>query len=88
MKKIISIILATITIIMTIGLVGCSAYNKTIADFNYQYDRAIIRLANDEVIEVKVDEWCDYEGEQIQIKAEDGTIYLTSSYRCDLINDK
>lgn len=97
MKKILAILLAVIVIL---GLVGCGSAaannnNSTSGWFsNYDhldtvrgYHRAIIKLANDEVIEVKVKKWCDYEGEQIQITAEDGTVYLTSSFRCDLIRD-
>lgn len=87
MKKIISIIAVVLVIIASVGLVGCSAYNKQIIDLNYQFDRAIIQLANGEVVECKVKSWSDYEGEQIQVVSEDGTIYLTSSYRCDLIKD-
>ena len=87
MKKILSIILAAIVVLCCVGFVGCSAYNKQIIDLNYSYNRAIIQLANGEVVECKVDKWSDYEGEQIQIIAEDGTVYLTSSYRCDLIKD-
>ena len=87
MKKIISIIAAVLVFIASVGLVGCSAYNKQIIDLNYQFDRAIIQLANGEVVECKVKSWSDYEGEQIQVVSEDGTIYLTSSYRCDLIKD-
>lgn len=95
MKKVLAILLAVIAIL---GLVGCGSasadsdkspvYNKDMFDFVYGYDRAIIKLANDEVIEVKIKKWTDYEdGEQIQITAEDGTVYLTSSFRCDLIKD-
>lgn len=94
MKKVLAILLAVITLI---GLVGCGAasadndkspiYNKDNFDFVRGYNRAIIKLANDEVIEVKVKKWTDYDGEQIQITAEDGTVYLTSSFRCDLIRD-
>lgn len=68
------------------ALAGCG--NQTFIDTNYTYDRAIIKLANDEVIEVEVKEWRDYEdGEQLQIITPDGTVYLTSSTRCDLIRD-
>ena len=87
MKKIISIILAALVIVACFGFVGCSAYNKQIIDLNYSYDRAIIQLANGEVVECKIKKWSDYEGEQLQITAEDGTVYLTSSLRCDLIKD-
>lgn len=82
MKKLLGILLG---IILIIGLTGC---NAAVFDTNYTYDRAIIHLANDEVIEVEIKTWCDYDGEQLQIEAKDGTIYLTNSFRCDLINDK
>ena len=67
-------------------LTGCG--NKDMLDFNYTYDRAIIQLVNGEVVEVEIDKWTDYDGEQLQIISKDGTIYLTSSFRCDLIRDK
>ena len=36
--------------------------------------------------DTRIKTWTDYDdGEQIQVVAEDGTVYLTSSYRCDLI---
>lgn len=78
--------LLTIGAALCIGaLAGCG--NQTFWDTNYTYDRAIIKLANDEVIEVEVKEWCDFEGEQLQIITPDGTVYLTNSTRCDLIRD-
>ena len=82
MKKLLGIFLG---VVMLIGMTGC---NAAVFDTNYTYDRAIIQLANGDVIEVKVKQWCDYDGEQLQIIAEDGTVYLTNSFRCDLINDK
>ena len=58
--------------------------NKMYYDSNY-FDTAIIDLHN-EVITVEVESWTDFEdGEQLQIKAKDGTVYLTSSYNCTLI---
>ena len=61
------------------------AYNKTWFDTQYSFDTAIIDL-HSEVITVKVKQWTDYEdGEQLQIIAEDGTVYLTSSYNCTLV---
>ena len=60
---------------------------KKIFDTTYTFDRAIIKLANDEIIEVEIKVWTDYDGEQLQIVAKDGTVYLVSSYRCDLIKD-
>lgn len=65
-------------------LTGCNN-NHQIIDTTYKYDTAIIKLANDDVIIVDVKSWKDYEGEQLQITANDGTVYLTNSFRCDLI---
>lgn len=72
---------------MIIGLstTGC---NYAMVDTTFKYDTAIIKLANDEVIVVEVKSWTDYDGEQLQITGEDGTVYLTNSYRCDLIKSK
>lgn len=61
--------------------------NRQILDTNYTFDKAIIDLHN-EVITVEVETWKDYDGEQLQIKAKDGTVYLTSSYNCTLIKTK
>ena len=82
MKK----ILLTFMVTLFIGtiLTGC---NKTIFDTTYEYDYAIICLPDGTIIEGTVEEWCDYEGEQLQVKI-DGNIYLTSSYNCTLINKK
>lgn len=65
---------------------GCG--NRDMFDTNYTYDRAIIELANGEIVDVKIKQWRDYDGEQVQIIAEDGTVYLTSSMRCDLIRSE
>lgn len=83
MKKIIAILMTLILVIVC--FTGCG--NMDMWDTVYTYDRAIIQLANGEVIEVEIDKWATYEGEQIQIIADDGTIYLTNSFRCDLIQD-
>lgn len=65
---------------------GCG--NKDYIDTVRTYDKAIIQLANGDVVETKIKAWRDYDGEQLQVTAEDGTVYLTSSFRCDLINSK
>ena len=83
-KKVLVTILATT---MILGLTGCG--NKDLWDTNYTYDRAIIGLPNGESVEVEIKQWRDYDaGEQIQIVTDDGTVYLTSSFNCTLINDK
>lgn len=74
-------------IIILCGALSTGCGNQTILDTNYTFDRAIIQLANGEVVDVKIKQWGDYDGEQLQIIAEDGTVYLTSSFRCDLIKE-
>ena len=55
------------------------------ADFNYGYDYAIINI-DGEYQKIEIDAWRDYEdGEQLQITAKDGTVYLTSSFNCTLV---
>lgn len=73
-----------ITFALAAVLCGC---NMQIIDTTYTYNRAIISLQNGEVLEVDVKSWADYEGEQLQIIATDGTVYLTNSINCTLIQD-
>ena len=66
-------------------LTGCG--NKTFIDTTYTFDKAIIRLPNDEVIEGKVQSWTDYErGDQIQVKI-NGNVYLVHSEDIVLIQE-
>lgn len=92
--KIRNFLINGLIIALTVFLIGCanpgeaSAYNKQFFDLNYSFDTAIIDLHN-EVVTVDVKSWTDYEdGEQLQIIAKDGTVYLTSSYNCTLIKSK
>lgn len=64
---------------------GCG--NRDIVDTNYTYDKAIIRLPNDEIKEIEIKKWRDYDGEQIQIIAKDGTVYLVSSFNTALVRE-
>ena len=74
--------------ILSIGgayLTGCG--NKTFIDTTYTFDKAIIRLPNDEVIEGTVQSWTDYEnGDQIQVKI-NGNVYLVHSEDIVLIQE-
>lgn len=83
---VVAVFLFAIMIIAIIFCGGCG--NKDLLDTVYTYDKAIIKLANREVVEIKIKNWTDYDGEQLQVTAEDGTVYLTSSFRCDLIKTK
>lgn len=77
MKKILAIMMCCLL------LTGCGNYN--LVDFNYDFDKAIIKMPNGDVIEVNISTWSDSEGEQITIVSEDGTVYLVSANNCILI---
>ena len=47
----------------------------------------MIRWPDGSVKELKIDKWRDYDGEQIQIRAEDGKVYLISSANAVLVRD-
>ena len=84
MKKKILVAGLLVTILTTFA--GCG--NKAIIDTKYTFNKAIIDVGN-EVIAIEVENWKDYEdGEQLQIVAKDGTVYLTSSFNCTLIEEK
>lgn len=85
-KKIICIILMlTITVCI---LCGCKNYKGyDFIDTHYHFDRAIIRMPDDSVIEVEIAKWKDAEGEQLTITTKDGKRYLVSSINCILIED-
>lgn len=80
------IFVALLALCAIVLFTGCG--NKDYIDTVRTYDKAIIQLANGDVVETKIKAWRDYDGEQLQVTAEDGTVYLTSSFRCDLINSK
>lgn len=84
MKKLSACIL--LAIILILSLASC---NFDLVDTQFEYDTAIITLHDGERIEVSIEKWRDYEdGEQLQITATDGTVYLVSAYNCILIDKK
>ena len=71
MKKL--IILAAL--LCTLLLTGC---NNAIIDVNFKFDKAIIKISDEETIEVEVKRWQDYDNSDVvQVTATDGTVYLT-----------
>lgn len=74
-----------LTIIVLLFTVACA--NRDIWDTNRTYDRAIINFGNDNIIEIEIKQWRDYDGEQFQIIDKDGNIYLCSSFNTVMIND-
>ena len=86
-KNIIKIIITIVILIAYIfGLLALTGCNKDIFDTNYTYHKAICEIGG-EYKEIKIKQWSDYEGEQIQIIAKDGNTYLVSSVNCTLIKE-
>lgn len=88
------IVLIIITVVI-IGLVIFSIFksiysrtagNKTAIDLKYKYEKAIVYM-NGEKLELDIDTWSDYDGEQLQIITKDGTVYLISSFNTILIGE-
>lgn len=86
-------IVGTVIILIFIGVIGFGVFkfifsrtvgNKTAIDMKYKYEKAIINLEG-EKLEIDIDTWSDYDGEQLQIIAKDGTVYLVSSFNTILV---
>ena len=81
MKKIAALALV---IALIVGLTACG--NQMFLDTVYTFDTAIIKMPDGEVLTVEIEKWSDYEdGDQLQIIAKDGTVYLVHSTNCVLV---
>lgn len=66
-----------------LGVTGCNYQMVDTAAFKFDY--AIIRLANDEIVEGEIESWRDFEdGDSIQVKI-DGEMYLVHQTDATLI---
>lgn len=81
-KKLIAFAAAA-SLLASISLASC---NRQVFDFNYNFDRAIIKLADGTVISGKCESWRDYDGEQMQIKI-NGVTYLVHAANLTLIDE-
>ena len=73
-------------VLMLVMLAGCG--NIDVIDTNWSFDKAMIKLPNDECIVVDVKSWRDYaDGDMVQITDDADTVYLTSSYNVVLIKE-
>lgn len=61
-------------------------FNYDLIDTNLSFNKAII-MKEDTCVIFSITEWCDYEGEQLQLKIENGPTILTASYDTILVND-
>lgn len=68
--------LIAMAILVTILVVTCCSCNMQVFDVTYRYDYAYVYLPNGKVVEGKVDSWCDYESDAVQVVI-NGTTYLT-----------
>ena len=73
-------------VIPAAALLLCGCGNRDMWDTNYTYHKAICEIGG-EVKEIKIRQWRDYDGEQIQIIGKDGKTYLVSSNKCVLIRE-
>ena len=70
---------------LALGLAGCG--NLDMFDTNYTYHYAITKWPDGTVKKIEVEQWTDYEGEQVQIISTDGNIYLLSMNSTVLVRD-
>lgn len=61
-------------------------FNYDLVDFHFGFNKVLIVKDNSVAI-LPVEEWCDYEGEQIQIKVKNGPTILSAAYHTILVND-
>ena len=76
MKKTIAAVM-----ILVLGFTSCcllrGCNNRSLGDFTYSFEQAVIRMPNGDIVEGRVDSWLDFEdGDQIQVKI-NGQTYLT-----------
>ena len=63
-----------------------SNFNYDLIDTKYNFNKIII-LKEDSCVILPITEWCDYEGEQLQVKIKNGPTLLTAAYDTILVND-
>lgn len=83
MKRKHLITMTILIVLLALTVIVLTACNKQILDFNLKFDRAYVKIG-DEWKDVAIKLWNDYDGEQIQITLQDGTVILTSSVNCVL----
>lgn len=82
MKKMIAIVIVLISLF---ALFSC---NQMIIDTTYKFDYAIVSFPDGTSKKIEIASWTDFEdGDQLQIKAKDGTVYLIHSEDCVLVRE-
>lgn len=75
-KRIICVFTCLMMLVGCLSLCGCGNYR--VFDTTFTYYWAQIKMPDGTIIEGKVDNWTDYEGDQLQITI-DGVVYLVHS---------
>jgi hypothetical protein len=62
--------------------------NQAMFDTTYKFDRAIIKISEEQIIEIQVKTWQDYENsDTVQIMDTNGNVYLTHYSNVVLIKE-
>lgn len=72
-KRIVCFAVCLMSFASCLGLCGCGNYR--IIDTTFTYSWAQIKMPDGTIIEGKVNNWTDYEGDQLQVTI-DGVTYL------------
>ena len=80
MKKFVVTILM---LILMLCFTSCS--NRQVFDTNFVFTKAYVKIG-EEWQDVKIKTWKDYEGEQLQLKLQDGTVLIVHAANCILYN--
>lgn len=79
------IALALVLLVAMVVLCGCNGFNMELIDTTWKFDRAVVNLTPDRVVEGVVQSWTDFDGsDMIQVRIDDA-IYLTHSSNVVLI---
>ena len=88
MKRIIAAIITLVMVLALMVFTLSACGNRDMFDTVYTYDYAIISFPDGTSEKIEIKQWRDYEdGEQVQITAEDGTVYLVNSVNCVLVRE-
>ena len=75
-------------VVMLTAMAVFTSCNQGIVDLHLKFERAIIKLPNGDVLDVKIRKWYDYQNsDQIQVVTKDGEVYLVHSANIALIHD-